>query len=114
MSLNVNTKSQIVFSRHFPGDGLLALKNREAATRNKRGGLRRGAGRPLGRTDGNVPRKGTASEKDRFQALQANLGKLYKEIERLRNELQYGNKFKWRCKRAIYCADARVNIVQHR
>ena len=70
----------------------MAIKNREAAARNPRGGARRGAGRPLGRTD-TVPRKGTASEKDRFQALQYEYGKLLKENERLRNELQYGAKF---------------------
>ena len=70
----------------------MAIKNREAAARNPRGGARRGAGRPLGRTD-TVPRKGTASEKDRFRALQFEYGKLLKENERLRNELQYGTKF---------------------
>ena len=56
------------------------------------GGARKGAGRPLGRKDG-VPRKGTMSEADRFTALQADYGKLLKENERLRNELNYGATF---------------------
>jgi hypothetical protein len=70
--------------------------NHERATANARsarkGGARRGAGRPLGSPD-KVLRKNSYSEKERFNALQAELGKAYKKIERLRNELQYGAKF---------------------
>jgi len=74
----------------------MAQSNHERATANARaarkGGARRGAGRPLGSPD-KVLRKNAHSEKDRFNALQFELGKALKEIERLRNELQYGAKF---------------------
>jgi hypothetical protein len=69
----------------------MARSNHEATGDygRKLGGTRKGAGRPLGRHT--VPRK--MSEKDRFEALQYEYGKLHKENERLRNQLQIGARF---------------------
>jgi hypothetical protein len=52
----------------------------------KHGGPRRGSGRPLGAKDA-VPRKGSVSPKDREEALQAELGKAYKERDDLKRQV---------------------------
>jgi len=85
----------------------MALKNTTVAANirhGKHGGSRRNSGRTLGAKD-TVPRKG--SEKSRFQALQAELGKAYKRIEALENELQYGAKFTGDNMRELLLAHAR-------
>jgi|SRR6516165_7537449 hypothetical protein len=72
-----------------PTNKSAALKARHA----NHGGPRRNGGRPLGAKD-TTKRKGSISEKERSELLQAELGKARKEIERLRNELNYGKVFK--------------------
>jgi hypothetical protein len=81
----------------------MALKNTTVAANIRHGKYGR-PGRPLGAKD-TVPRKG--KEKDRFNALQAELGKAYKRIEALENELQYGAKFTGDNMRDLLLAHAR-------
>jgi hypothetical protein len=64
-----------------------------------KGGARAGAGRPLGSRE-TRPRKGTASEKTRFEALQADYGlkckerdDLQRQVENLRYQLNFGRRF---------------------
>ena len=77
-----------------------AIKNRAAAARKPRGGARRGSGRPLGAPDKASVRKGTMPKEDREAALQADLGKAYKErddlqrqVDDLRFQLNYGKAY---------------------
>jgi hypothetical protein len=65
-----------------PTNKSAALKARHA----NHGGPRKNSGRPLGAKDA-VKRKGSVSEKERNELLQVELGKAYKEIERLRNKI---------------------------
>jgi hypothetical protein len=67
--------------------------------KHAKGGARVGAGRPLGSKD-RLPRKGSRSEANRFTALEAELGKAYKErddlkrqVDDLRFQLNYGKAF---------------------
>src|SRR6516164_6757756 len=77
----------------------MPITNKAAASR--RGGKRNGAGRPLGAKDlPNVQRRGKASAEVRAEQLQAELGKVYKErddlkrqVEDLRFQLNYGKQF---------------------
>jgi hypothetical protein len=76
-----------------------ALNNANAARKSKKGGPRPGGGRPLGARD-TIPRKGTVPEDDRFAALQAELGKAYRQrddlqrqVDDLRHQLNYGKSF---------------------
>ena len=80
----------------------MAEKNTAAGVRAghaKRGGARKGAGRPLGSPD-KTPRKGSIKVTDRFSALQEELGKVYKERDDLKRQvgdlqfqLNYGKQF---------------------
>ena len=66
---------------------------------NRRGGKRPGSGRPAGRED-LIPRRGSIPETDRTKVLERvvkfqrrQIGELEKEIQLLRNELNFGQPF---------------------